>query len=168
MDEDARAQGAAGEAAGQHVAGRALGVVGGHRVVLLHVREHLVAVDVRAPQRQVRQIGLALGTEAVTRGLDGSASEPPHWSRWFRLVDTRAVTGVSLMQGQGDKPLLVLSRQDEGRVALLLSVGTALASNPIGYLVPCHRVLRSTGLFKNYRWGAVRRHAMLAWEAANN
>ncbi|MGD9766512.1 MAG: hypothetical protein AB7U62_02620 [Pseudolabrys sp.] len=57
----------------------------------------------------------------VTRGLEGADATPPHWSRWFRLVDTRAVTGVSLMQGQGDKPLLVLQRQDEGRVALLLS-----------------------------------------------
>ncbi|MBX7198054.1 MAG: methylated-DNA--[protein]-cysteine S-methyltransferase [Rhodospirillaceae bacterium] len=55
-----------------------------------------------------------------------------------------------------------------GKPKAVRAVGTALASNPIGYLVPCHRVLRSTGLFKNYRWGAVRRHAMLAWEAANN
>jgi hypothetical protein len=57
----------------------------------------------------------------VTRGLEGADASPPHWSRWFRLVDTRATTGVSVMQGQGSKPLLVLSRQDEGRVALLLS-----------------------------------------------
>lgn len=55
-----------------------------------------------------------------------------------------------------------------GKPKAVRAVGTALASNPIGYLVPCHRVLRSTGLFKSYRWGAVRRHAMLAWEAANN
>jgi AraC family transcriptional regulator of adaptative response/methylated-DNA-[protein]-cysteine methyltransferase len=46
------------------------------------------------------------------------------------------------------------------------AVGTALAQNSIAYLVPCHRVLRATGLFKNYRWGATRRRAMLAWEAA--
>ncbi len=54
-----------------------------------------------------------------------------------------------------------------GKPKAVRAVGTALAANPIGYLVPCHRVLRSTGLFKNYRWGAARRHAMLAWEAAN-
>jgi hypothetical protein len=57
----------------------------------------------------------------VTRGLEGSEATPPRWSRWFRIVDTRATTGVSVMQGQGSKPLLVLSRQEEGRVALLLS-----------------------------------------------
>jgi AraC family transcriptional regulator of adaptative response/methylated-DNA-[protein]-cysteine methyltransferase len=55
-----------------------------------------------------------------------------------------------------------------GKPKAVRAVGPALAATPIGYLVPCHRVLRSTGLFKNYRWGASRRHAMLAWEAANN
>lgn len=45
------------------------------------------------------------------------------------------------------------------------AVGTAVAANHIGYVVPCHRVLRATGLFKRYRWGAPRRWAMLAQEA---
>lgn len=58
----------------------------------------------------------------VTRNLEGSGDNPPHWSRWFRLVDARSTpSGISLMQGPGDKPALVLSRQGEGRVALLLS-----------------------------------------------
>ena len=57
----------------------------------------------------------------VTRGLEGSASEPPHWSRFFRLVDTRNPSGPAVMEGPDGKPLLLLSRQGEGRVALLLS-----------------------------------------------
>jgi hypothetical protein len=57
----------------------------------------------------------------VTRDLEGSDSDPPHWSRWFRLVDTRNSTGTAVMQGPDKKPLLVLSREGEGRVALLLS-----------------------------------------------
>src|SRR5713101_6508499 len=57
----------------------------------------------------------------VTRDLEGSDSDPPHWSRWFRLVDTRNPNGTVVMHGPDDKPLLVLSRQGEGRVALLLS-----------------------------------------------
>ena len=57
----------------------------------------------------------------VTRGLEGSASEPPHWSRFFRLVDTRNPVNPPLMEGADGKPLLLLSRQGEGRVALLLS-----------------------------------------------
>jgi hypothetical protein len=57
----------------------------------------------------------------VTRGLDGSESNPPHWSEWFRIVDTRNANGTTVMQGPDDKPLLVLSHEGEGRVALLLS-----------------------------------------------
>ena len=57
----------------------------------------------------------------VTRGLEGADSDPPHWSRWFRLVDTKTATGTSIMEGPNKKPLLVLSREGEGRVALLLS-----------------------------------------------
>jgi hypothetical protein len=57
----------------------------------------------------------------VTRGLEGSASEPPHWSRFFRTVDTRNATTPPLMTGADGKPLLLLSRYGEGRVALLLS-----------------------------------------------
>ena len=57
----------------------------------------------------------------VTRGLEGATAEPPAWSRWFRVVDTRNVTGTSVMDGPDDKPALVLARVGEGRVALLLS-----------------------------------------------
>src|SRR5690349_15894040 len=57
----------------------------------------------------------------VTRALAGAETNPPHWSRWFRLVDTRNATGTSVMHGPDDKPLLLLQREGEGRVALLLS-----------------------------------------------
>src|SRR6266702_2869635 len=56
-----------------------------------------------------------------TRELDGSASEPPHWSRFFRTVETRNATSPPVMTGADGKPLLLLSRFGEGRVALLLS-----------------------------------------------
>jgi hypothetical protein len=57
----------------------------------------------------------------VTRGLQGSDSNPPHWSQWFRVVDTTHTTGTSVMEGPDGKPLLVLAREDKGRVAMLLS-----------------------------------------------
>jgi hypothetical protein len=57
----------------------------------------------------------------VTRGLEGANSDPPNWSRWFRLVNTKAANGTSVMEGPDKKPLLVLSREGEGRVGLLLS-----------------------------------------------
>lgn len=57
----------------------------------------------------------------VTRGLEGSDVSPPNWSRWFRLVNTTNASGTSIMEGPDKKPLLVLSREGEGRVGLLLS-----------------------------------------------
>ncbi len=60
----------------------------------------------------------------VTRGLEGSNEDPPHWSRFFRVVDSRpnpGSAGSTIMKGADDEPLLVLSREGEGRVALLLS-----------------------------------------------
>ena len=57
----------------------------------------------------------------MTRGLEGADSNPPHWSQWFRIVDTTNTTGTAVMQGPDTEPLLVLSHEGEGRVALLLS-----------------------------------------------
>ena len=57
----------------------------------------------------------------VTRDLPGSAVEPPSWGRWFRLIDATAPQGDVLMEGPDERPLLVLNRESEGRVALLLS-----------------------------------------------
>ncbi len=57
----------------------------------------------------------------VTRGLDGSAFEPPHWGRWFRLIGVDQPEGEVVMKGPGDRPLLLLDRRGEGRVGMLLS-----------------------------------------------
>ncbi|MEM6884162.1 MAG: methylated-DNA--[protein]-cysteine S-methyltransferase [Verrucomicrobiota bacterium] len=47
------------------------------------------------------------------------------------------------------------------------AVGAACGANPVGYLIPCHRVIRETGVVEGYRWGAPRKQAILAKEAAN-
>jgi hypothetical protein len=57
----------------------------------------------------------------VTRGLPGAEGTTPTWGRWFRLVDAQAESGEVVMSGLDNKPLLVLSREEQGRLALLLS-----------------------------------------------
>jgi hypothetical protein len=58
----------------------------------------------------------------VTRGLAGADQTPPAWSQWFRQVDADvAPRGTSILSGADSKPLLVLSREGKGRVALLLT-----------------------------------------------
>ena len=41
-----------------------------------------------------------------------------------------------------------------------------MGHNPLAWLIPCHRVIRETGVIGEYRWGAVRKRAMMAWESA--
>ena len=45
------------------------------------------------------------------------------------------------------------------------AVGNAIAANPVGYLIPCHRVVRKAGRVGHYRWGDLRKRALIAWEA---
>jgi len=46
------------------------------------------------------------------------------------------------------------------------AVGTAIGSNPVAFLIPCHRVIQSTGIFGGYMWGATRKTAIIGWESA--
>jgi AraC family transcriptional regulator, regulatory protein of adaptative response / methylated-DNA-[protein]-cysteine methyltransferase len=46
------------------------------------------------------------------------------------------------------------------------AVGTAIGSNPVAFLIPCHRVIQSSGVFGGYMWGPNRKAAMIGWEAA--
>lgn len=46
------------------------------------------------------------------------------------------------------------------------AVGSAVGDNPVAFLIPCHRVIRSTGDFGQYHWGSIRKTAMIGWEAA--
>jgi AraC family transcriptional regulator of adaptative response/methylated-DNA-[protein]-cysteine methyltransferase len=46
------------------------------------------------------------------------------------------------------------------------AVGSAIGDNPVAFLIPCHRVIRSTGEFGQYHWGSTRKTAIIGWEAA--
>ncbi len=47
------------------------------------------------------------------------------------------------------------------------AVGTAIGDNPVAFLIPCHRVIQSSGLLGGYHWGTTRKTAMIGWEAAH-
>jgi hypothetical protein len=73
---------------------------------------------------QVSEVG---HRHPVTAGLEEHAPRPPApdgtpgWGRWFRMVDVNATAGESVMQGPENRPLLVLAREGEGRIAVLNS-----------------------------------------------
>ena len=48
------------------------------------------------------------------------------------------------------------------------AVGSAVGSNPVAFLIPCRRVIQSTGVFGQYHWGSNRKTAMIGWEAAKS
>mgnify|MGYP002651248067 CR=1 FL=1 len=56
--------------------------------------------------------------------------------------------------------------EEIGRPQASRAVGTAIGSNPVAYLIPCHRVIRSTGYFGDYMWGTERKAAIIGWESA--
>jgi AraC family transcriptional regulator of adaptative response/methylated-DNA-[protein]-cysteine methyltransferase len=53
-----------------------------------------------------------------------------------------------------------------GRTGSARAVAGAVAVNPIGYLIPCHRVIAESGHIHGYRWGTARKKAIIGWEAA--
>jgi AraC family transcriptional regulator of adaptative response/methylated-DNA-[protein]-cysteine methyltransferase len=56
--------------------------------------------------------------------------------------------------------------QHLGKPTAARAVAGAVALNPVSFIVPCHRVIRGTGIITGYRWGPDRKRALLAWEAA--
>ncbi len=46
------------------------------------------------------------------------------------------------------------------------AVGTAIGDNPVAFIIPCHRVIRSTGVLGDYHWGSTRKTALIGWEAS--
>ena len=85
--------------------------------------------------------------------LRGSAFQLKVWEALLKIPEGRLASY--------DQIATVIGQPTASR-----AVGTAISSNPIGYLIPCHRVIKKTGLFGGYRWGAERKQAMLGWEAA--
>ncbi|MDQ1686835.1 MAG: hypothetical protein QOC82_3572 [Frankiaceae bacterium] len=57
----------------------------------------------------------------VTRDLPGGEANPPSWGEWLRTIGAETRRGTSVMSGAEERPLLLLAREDKGRVALLLS-----------------------------------------------
>ncbi len=53
-----------------------------------------------------------------------------------------------------------------GNINASRAVGTAIGTNPVAFLIPCHRVIQSTGQIGGYMWGPIRKTAIIGWESA--
>ncbi|MCX5881805.1 MAG: methylated-DNA--[protein]-cysteine S-methyltransferase [Deltaproteobacteria bacterium] len=97
----------------------------------------------------------------------------PHESRPFHLLLKGTNFQVSVWRALLTIPIgNVVSYQDIaayiGRPKAFRAVGNAIAVNPVGYLIPCHRVIAKSGRIHQYRWGTVRKKAILGWEATRS
>ena len=58
--------------------------------------------------------------------------------------------------------------QHIGQPSAARAVGTAIANNPVAFLIPCHRVVRKNGTVGGYMWGVARKQAILGWETTHS
>ena len=93
------------------------------------------------------------GSGPVTLHLSGTNFQVKVWEALLR-VPSGAITSYETLAERVGSPTAVRA------------VGSAVARNPIAYLIPCHRVIRKTGAFGEYRWGPARKRALLGWESA--
>jgi len=93
------------------------------------------------------------GTGGIALDIRGTNFQIRVWEALLRVPEGALTTYSGLAR-------------DLGAPKAARAVGSAVALNPVSFLIPCHRVIRSTGVFGNYRWGAARKKAMVGREAA--
>ena len=98
--------------------------------------------------------GRAAGAEPLRLAVCGTNFQLKVWEALLRIPPGRITSYQALAQALG------LPRSAR-------AVGGTVAANPISYLIPCHRVIRRSGVISNYEWGRSRKRVMLGWEAAH-
>jgi len=85
--------------------------------------------------------------------LKGTAFQLKVWQSLLKIPFGRVATYASVAA-------------DINNPAAARAVGSAIGSNPVAFLIPCHRVIKSTGITGEYHWGSNRKTSILGWEAA--
>jgi len=121
----------------------------------------------RWPNAELRHDATATRTAAkeIDRRMRGQAPKPLGillQGTPFQLQVWQALLRVS----PGATTTYGALANDAGRPGSSRAIGNAVGANPIGWLIPCHRVIQSTGALGGYRWGSPRKRSMLALEQA--
>ena len=87
--------------------------------------------------------------------LKGTAFQLKVWQSLLKVPFGRVATYASIAA-------------DINSPAAARAVGSAIGSNPVAFLIPCHRVIKSTGITGEYHWGSNRKTSILGWEAARS
>ncbi|PQO22757.1 6-O-methylguanine DNA methyltransferase [Rhodobacteraceae bacterium WD3A24] len=109
---------------------------------------------IEAPAQIAPLVHAAFGGEAPARlHLIGAPFQVKVWEALLSIPEGRVTTYSEIARAAG-------------RPRAVRAAATAVGANPLGWLIPCHRVLRKTGALGGYRWGLPVKRAMLGWEAA--
>ncbi len=108
----------------------------------------------QAPQRLAPWVEAAFSRHGEARlQLIGGPFQIRVWEALMAIPPGRVTTYAEIARAIGNP-------------RAVRAVGTAVGRNPIGWLIPCHRVLRKSGALGGYHWGLPVKRAMLAWESA--
>lgn len=91
--------------------------------------------------------------EAIKLHLKGTDFQLKVWQTLLQVP----AGGLTTYSGLAEK---------SGHNGAFRAVGTAVAKNPVAFLIPCHRVIKSSGEIGNYHWGESRKNALIGWEAS--
>ena len=121
------------------------------------VVDHLAVLLGAAPSGEVDSAAAAAtgGAWSVAVLAVGTNLQVKVWEALLQVPEDRVVTYSEVARAVG-------------RPSAVRAVANAVGRNPVAALIPCHRVLRSTGELGGYRWGTLRKRALLAREAARS
>jgi AraC family transcriptional regulator of adaptative response/methylated-DNA-[protein]-cysteine methyltransferase len=132
----------------------------GQEAALAKLRQRWPGADLREDRRATavlaqRAFGTARQDGPLPIHLRGTNFQLRVWEALLRIPPGTALAYSDLARAIG-------------RPGAERAVGMAAGRNPIAFLVPCHRVIRKTGPFSGYAWGAERKRAILGWESARH
>lgn len=116
----------------------------------------LFRLDQRMANDTVKQIFSAAkraNDKPLTIFLQGTNFQLKVWEALLRIPPGKAATYSDIAEAVGAP-------------SAVRAVGSAIGNNPVAFVIPCHRVLRKSGAFGEYQWGAERKQAILGWEAS--
>ncbi len=113
------------------------------------------AAEIQRDDGPAQQAAAQLFQRKHAEGMQAFVRGTPFQLRVWRAL-VRIPAGTLVSYGQLATAI--------GHTGAARAVGTAVGSNPLAFLIPCHRVIRETGVIGEYRWGRGRKQAMLGWE----
>ena len=113
------------------------------------------------------QATLVAAPAAASEALDALARPRVPMRLWLKGTNFQIKVWEALLRvPEGELVSYARLATAAGMPTAVRAVASAVAANPVAWLVPCHRVIRSSGVLGQYRWGPERKAALIGWEAA--